>query len=134
MRISHIFRQLVTSMRKLLFLFWFTFQVMGPCFAQLQKGQIDSHLVPVPQWHYQNEYTFDITVDPASWADQAPGLHVAFGSTDELYLRSEVPETDSLVQTRSESGRRGERLNAQLLVWSPDTLSQVRLKDWKHGF
>jgi len=115
-------------MRKISFLFWFTFQVAASCFAQLQRGQIDSQLVPAPQWHYLAEYAFDTAFDPASWEGQASGMHVAFGSTDELYLRSEVPANGELDQTWSESGWRGERLNAQLLVWSPDTLSQVRLK------
>ena len=65
-------------------------------FAQIKKGQIDLSKVPVPQGHYQSEYTFDQPTDPASWASQKPGLHATFGSTDELYMRCEVPSGVSL--------------------------------------
>lgn len=105
----------------------FTIIVTGSGYSQLKKGQISQNLVPAPQWHYQDEYTFDSTTDPAAWARQESGLHVAFGSTDRLYMRSEVPELNRPGQVWSESGWRGERLNAQVLVWSPDTLTQVRI-------
>lgn len=97
-------------------------------FAQLKKGQIDLSKIPVPQGHYQSEYTFDQPSDPASWARQKPGLHAAFGSTNELYLRSEVPSVNQQSLTCEETGWKGERLNVQVLVWSPDTLRQIRLR------
>ncbi len=46
----------------------------------------------IPDWHYQPEFTFDKPSDPASWQKQSSALNVAFGTTDELYLRSEVPQ------------------------------------------
>lgn len=95
-------------------------------FAQLRKGQIDISKVSVPQRHYQSEYTFDQPTDQASWATQHPGLHVAFGSTDELYLRCEVPSLNQESLIWEETGWKGERINAQVLVWSPDTIQQVR--------
>ncbi|HKS59086.1 MAG TPA: glycoside hydrolase domain-containing protein [Steroidobacteraceae bacterium] len=60
------------------------------------------------------------------WAAQAPGLHAAFGDTGRSYLRSEVP---AATESRSweAAGWRGERLNVLVLVWSPDSLEQVRL-------
>lgn len=94
--------------------------------AQFSKGQIDPAKVPVPQGHYQIEYTFDKPTDPAAWSKIKPGLHVAFGSTDELYLRSEVPAVKDGNLSWEASGWRGERLNAQVLVWSPDTVEQIR--------
>lgn len=94
--------------------------------AQLKKGQIDLSKIPAPQGHYQVEYTFDQPVDKASWVKQAKGLHAAFGSTDELYLRSEVPVVGQDAASWQSTGWRGERLNAQVLVWSPDTIEQVR--------
>lgn len=94
--------------------------------AQVFPGQMESARVPVPRNHYQQEYTFDTTVDKAAWAKLAPGLHVSFASTDRLYLRSEVPVLQETLLWE-DSGWRGERLNAQILVWSPDTLGQLRL-------
>lgn len=102
--------------------FVFTCIVSG----QLSKGKIDLSKVPVPKGHYQPEYTFDVSVDTLAWINQRSGLHVAFGSGDELYLRKEVPSIDQESLKWDETGWRGERLNAQVLVWSPDTIEQVR--------
>lgn len=92
---------------------------------QVYPGQMEYSKVPVPQPHYQQEYTFDTTVNKAAWSTLKKGLHVSFGSTDQLYMRSEVPGVKENLSWE-ETGWRGERLNAQVLVWAPDTLSQVR--------
>lgn len=97
-------------------------------FSQRLKGIIDLSKVPVPQWHYQEEYTFDFPSDPGAWQKIESGLNAAFVSTDELYLRCEVPENDDKSDKWQIQGWRGQRLNAQLLVWSPDTLEQIRVK------
>ncbi|MGE5426896.1 MAG: glycoside hydrolase domain-containing protein [Methylococcaceae bacterium] len=94
--------------------------------AQVKPGQIDPAKVPVPQGHYQTEYTFDKPSDPAAWGKIPKGLHVGFGSTDESYLRSEVPSINEKSLALEATGWRGERLNAQVLVWSPDTIEQIR--------
>jgi hypothetical protein len=96
--------------------------------GQLKKGQVDISKVPVPVGHYQEEYTFDRPTDTIQWAEQNSGLNVAFASTDELYLRCEVPQLQNEGQTWEGTGWRGERLNAQVLVWSPDTCLQVRFR------
>lgn len=100
--------------------------VAGSLFAQEYKGRVDSTLMPGLGPHYEEEYTFDKPTDPASWNLQS-GPHVSFGSTDELYFRREVPP---LKETGSWAGCgwRGERLNAQIVVWSADTLEQLRFK------
>ena len=54
---------------------------------QLRPTQIDPAKVPVPQMHYQAEYTFDTPGDSLRWKQQS-GLNVSFGSTDESYMRS----------------------------------------------
>jgi len=102
--------------------------------AQGYKGQIDSSLLPILSYHYQQEYTFDKPTDPAAWNSQQ-GPHIAFGSTDELYFRQEVPYLKVPGSTQMEEpaswqgcGWKGERLNAQLVVWSADTLEQIRLE------
>lgn len=93
--------------------------------AQVFPGQLEYTKVPVPSLHYQQEYTFDTTVDKAAWSAQKGGLHVSVASTDRLFMRSEVPKGKESLSWE-ETGWRGERLNAQVLVWSPDTLNQVR--------
>lgn len=94
--------------------------------AQTIKGKIDPARIPVPQGHYQEEYTFDQPSDPTSWSKVSSGLHVAFGSTNELYMRCEVPSLKEESLQWKASGWRGERLNAQLLVWSTDSIEQIR--------
>lgn len=94
--------------------------------AQLKKGQVDLSKVPVPKAHYKAEYTFDVPVDNAIWTKQKSGLNASFVSTDELYMRCEVPSVNLLSGSWETAGWRGERLNAEVLVWSPDTIQQVR--------
>jgi len=96
-------------------------------FPQVYKGQVDSSLLPkIGTSHYVAEYTLDRTVDAAAWTKEKPGLHAAFGSEDQLYFRTEVPEVSKETTAWEATGWRGERLNTQILIWSPDTLSQVR--------
>jgi hypothetical protein len=104
-------------------------------YGQAYKGQIDFAKLPPPVGHYQEEFTFDTTLNKAAWTTQGKGLQVSFASTNELYFRTEVPELQKASNTWQETGWRGERLNKQILVWSPDTLNQVRLliKDLKNA-
>src|SRR5258708_38114122 len=98
----------------------------GVALAQVYQGQIDSSLMPVLSPHYQAEYTLDKSTNPARWNSQK-GLHISFGSTDALYFRTEVPEVKEALSW-SGTAWKGERLNAQILVWSSDTLEQVRFR------
>jgi hypothetical protein len=94
----------------------------------LGRGQVDVSKITVPAGHYLDEYDFDKPTDTILWAGQKHGLNAAFVSTDELYLRCEVPQPEDLGDTWEGTGWRGERLNAQVLVWSPDTCQQVRFR------
>jgi len=97
-----------------------------PSFGQQdQLGLIDSALIPKPNFHYQQEYTFDKSTDPFKWYDQKD-LHVSFASTDEAYFRTEVPAI-SPSQNWTATGWKGERLNTMLMIWSADTIGQVRI-------
>jgi hypothetical protein len=98
--------------------------VAGASFAQVYPGQIDSSLMPKLSPHYQEEFTFDKPTNPAAWNGEK-GMHVSFGSADALYFRTEVPDVKE-EHTWSGSGWKGEQLNAQVLVWSSDTIEQVR--------
>ena len=111
--------------RVLLLLFQALFFISG-AFAQTYKGQVDSSLMPVLNYHYQDELTFDKSTNPAAWNSQQ-GPHVSFGSEDELYFRTEAPQLKE-AHSWEGYGWKGERLNAQIVIWSADTLEQVRFK------
>jgi hypothetical protein len=91
-----------------------------------QPGRIDSSLIAKPLFHFQPEYTLDVPVDIQSWNKQEPGLHISFASTDEAYFRTEVPAIPNGSTSWEGTGWRGERLNTMILVWSPDSIEQVR--------
>ena len=95
-------------------------------FAQRRPGEIDSARLPLQYPHYMPEYALDAPVDPQAWTQQHSGLHVSFVPTDRAWFRTEVPELKE-ADTWKTAGWRGERLNAELLVWSRDTLEQVRV-------
>ena len=99
----------------------------GLAAGQLRPAQIDSSKVPAPRPHYQAEYTFDAPADSLRWAKQQSGLNVSFGSTDESYMRSEVPALPMASRLWEDTGWKGERLNAQLVIWSPDSVNQIRI-------
>ena len=90
-----------------------------------QRGLIDSALIPKPYLHYQKEYDFDKSSDPAKWQEQK-NLHVSFVSTDEAYFRTEVPGINE-TKTWTATGWKGERLNTMILFWSADTINQLRV-------
>ncbi len=92
-----------------------------------QRGLLDPGKVPHPRPHFEPEYTFDTPTDPGRWSQQRKGLNVSFASTDHAYLRSEVPDLRQESQLWEATGWRGERLNGELVIWSPDTLQQIRL-------
>ena len=114
-------------MKKVSILLSLSCLVSAMSFSQASKGQIDFSKIPAPVQHYQQEYTFDTTLNPEAWRTQSRGLHVSFGSTDELYFRTEVPQLEKDVANWTATGWKGERLNAQVLIWSPDTLQQLRV-------
>src|SRR5688572_12903059 len=91
-----------------------------------QPGILDSALIPIPFLHYQQEYTFDKSMRPELWEQQAGGLNVSFASTDKSYFRTEVPGITKS-QKWEAKGWKGERLNTMILFWSADTINQVRI-------
>ncbi len=97
-------------------------------FGQKIKGTVDSLSLTSTAAHYEPEFTFDKPVDAGSWARVMPGLHAAFGSTDQLYYRTEVPDIANENASLNVTGWKGERLNMQIIVWSTDTAQQVRVK------
>lgn len=93
--------------------------------GQVYKGQVDFSKIPVTSPHYQEEYAYDTTVNIAAWNALKKGLHVSFASTDESYFRTETPALKAETLSWSETGWKAERLNAQILFWSKDTINQL---------
>lgn len=115
-------------MKKIIIFFLISLVLTPITLGQTVKAAFDPGRIPGPNAHYQSEYTFDITVDSVVWKNQTPGLHAAFGSTDALYMRKEVPSVSLETSAWDDTGWRGERMNAQLLIWSTDTINQIRLR------
>lgn len=69
----------------------------------------------------------DPTADTlADWSGVAPGLHAAWGSTDARYPRSKTP-AEVLPECRLTAWR-GERVSAQLVLWSADSVGGVECR------
>jgi hypothetical protein len=115
-------------MKKMIACLFFFISYVSITDAQTQIAQIDSVLIPKPGLYYQAEYDFDLPVNVNAWQKEKKGLNVAFGSTDKGYFRAEAPDVKNETQAWEQTGWRGERLNAIILVWSPDTINQVRFK------
>lgn len=114
-------------MRKVLtFLFIFCFGLLS---AQNydKRGEINLNHLPILDYHYQDEYTMENVVDVNAWENQL-GLNIAFGSTEQLYFRREKPIVDKISSKPIFTAWKGERVNMQLLVWSMDSLEQIRVK------
>lgn len=96
--------------------------------SQVFPGQIDAAFVPVASPHHEPELVGDGCMNPSAWENQAD-MHAAFASTDRLYFRREAPAgiDNDLTTSYSATVWRGERANAQVLIWSSDSLEQVRL-------
>ena len=96
-------------------------------FSQVDKGNFDPTSITAPVQHYQVEYTFDKPSNPSAWNAVKPGLHAAFASTDELYFRTEVPQLKDENNSLQVTAWKGERVNTQVLLWTADTVDQVRI-------
>lgn len=94
--------------------------------AQQSAGKFDALLFPKLTPHHVEEYNFDKSTNPQAWKSVSPGLHASFGSTEELYFNKEVPSRADRSQQQVTAWK-GERVNFQVLIFSPDSLEQVRL-------
>ena len=66
----------------------------------------------------------EVTTD---WTAVSAGLQASIGSIDNLYMQHEVPE---VAQSANWSGRawKGERISAQIVLWSKESVPSVELK------
>nr|WP_319397906.1 glycoside hydrolase domain-containing protein [uncultured Carboxylicivirga sp.] len=72
---------------------------------------------------YQEADLSNASNDPA-WERTGRGLHASFGSVDVRYPKYEVP-MEIVVKDKEFTAWRGERVNAQLVLWTVSDLQQV---------
>ncbi|MDL2223191.1 DUF4091 domain-containing protein [Bacteroidales bacterium OttesenSCG-928-M11] len=86
-------------------------------------------------------YTFqemkDPTIDTLSdWSTiRSKTLMASFVSIDNKYPKSVAPEIDKAIVKHKVTGWKGERLSAQILLWSADNINQIEFEfdDFKSG-
>lgn len=70
------------------------------------------------------EATLPVTVQ-SDWDALTPGLHLSMGSIDQRYEKQEIPNIEKELQWQG-SAWKGERISAQLVAWSKDSIKQLR--------
>ncbi len=87
------------------------------------------HIVEIEGYDVPEKRLAALRVEHEAWALVEPGLHGAFGSTDMRYPRNAPPEVDALGATKAwtPNAWRGETVNTQLVLWTRNGASQVRL-------
>lgn len=96
--------------------------------AQFSKSEIANTKTPKLHMHYEAEFTYDSPTDPAAWNTVPEGLNASYTTTNKLHFRTEVPDLDSVRSIWRPTAWKGEKVNIQVLLWSPDTLNQVRIE------
>jgi len=74
--------------------------------------------------------TYAEAEDPASgvkteWGHVTSGLHAVIGSTDVRYPKYSIPDIEQTKTWRG-AGWRGERVSAQMILWSVDSVSKIQ--------
>lgn len=64
---------------------------------------------------------------PQEWANQDPGLKASWASTNFRFPKNYMPK-ENLINKLDFHGWRNERINAQLLIWSPDTIMDISIE------
>lgn len=67
-----------------------------------------------------------VKIDNKNWLQVKPGLHSSFVSIDKRYAKSEVPNVD-IERSVHLTGWKGERLSAQVLLWTADSIPGVKV-------
>ena len=62
-----------------------------------------------------------------NWTSVPKGLQASIGSIDNLYMQHEVPEVTKSTNWNASSWK-GERMSAQLILWSKDSVQSVEFK------
>jgi len=75
---------------------------------------------------YDSEAGNPVTDKVTSWSSISPGLHASFVSNDLRFSQSEIPQIIQLYATHL-TGWRGERLSAQVLLWSRENIQGIKV-------
>ena len=73
---------------------------------------------------YYEEPTLPVSVH-SDWDALSTDLHVSVGSIDQRYEKQEIPNITEEKQWKGNAWR-GERLSAQVVVWSEESVKQLR--------
>ncbi|MCX7599150.1 MAG: DUF6067 family protein, partial [Armatimonadetes bacterium] len=84
------------------------------------------HIVEVEGYLLSEEAAQKLAAREQAWAQQPAGFHGAVGSTDVRYSRGDVPQVTGEKEW-SGTAWRGERVNAQFVLWTADGAAQTRL-------
>lgn len=84
------------------------------------------HIVEIEGYRLDDEVAQRMVARERQWKAVPAGLHGAIGSTDTRYPRQEVPVLPAASRW-SGTAWRGERMNAQIVLWSAGAVRQVRL-------
>ncbi len=85
------------------------------------------HIVEIEGFHIDPAAMQKENTRLKAWERTAPGLHGRFGSVDERYDRNAVPDPEGTTLWQGTAWR-GERVHAQLLLWSAEERAQVRIE------
>ncbi len=115
-------------MRKCIFVALSLFLCCHFFLGQMHQGEMDSAFMPTESPHHNPEFISDVCINNDAWKNQG-GIHCALGSTNKSYFRREVPNSvgENLSSSCFITVWKGERANLQILVWSSDSIEQVRL-------
>ena len=76
---------------------------------------------------YYQEAPNPVAVNPALWSEvKTP--QVSWGSTDMRYKKEEPAAIREIKKTISLTAWKGEKVSAQLVVWTPETLNSLTFK------
>lgn len=91
-------------------------------------GVINSCIIATPkEYKTYSEPKEPKPVELALWNSVPEGIQATVGSIDERYEKRAVPETDINYNWEGTAWK-GEKVNAQFLLWTTETLKQVNLK------
>lgn len=85
-----------------------------------------SQQLPWDQGQTFTEAADPVASDGKSWQSVKPGLHTSFVSIDKRFPKSEAPGV-TVQRSQHLKGWKGERLSAQVLLWTTDSIPDVKV-------
>ncbi|MCD6350916.1 MAG: DUF4091 domain-containing protein, partial [Armatimonadetes bacterium] len=91
------------------------------------SNKAGGHIVEIEGYHLPEEAVEALKQHDEAWAAVSVGLHAAVGSPEVRYSREDVPQVEE-VREWTGAAWRGERVAAQLLLWTAQGARQVRVR------